>query len=111
MNILFDQGTPRPLRHYLAEHSVDTAAERGWSDLDNGDLLEAAEDEGYDLLITTDQNIRHQQDLANRSISIMVLLSTAWPPHPVAGRRDPRCGKRDGSWGDKGDRHLKRAEE
>ena len=79
MNILFDQGTPRPLQHYLAEHSVDTASERGWSDLDNGDLLEAAEDGGYDLLITTDQNIRHQQNLADRSISIMVLLSTAWP--------------------------------
>ena len=79
MKILFDQGTPRPLQHYLAEHSVDTASERGWSDLDNGDLLEAAEDEGYDLLITTDQNIRHQQDLANRNIAILVLLSTAWP--------------------------------
>ena len=79
MKILFDQGTPRPLRHSLAEHLVDTAAERGWSDLDNGDLLKAAEDEGYDLLITTDQNIRHQQDLANRNIAILVLLSTAWP--------------------------------
>ena len=79
MKILFDQGTPRPLRHSLAEHSVDTASERGWSDLDNGDLLQAVENEGYDLLITTDQNIRHQQDLANRNIAIMVLLSTAWP--------------------------------
>ena len=79
MKILFDQGTPKPLWNYLAAHSVDTASERGWSDLDNGDLLEAAEDEGYDLLITTDQNIRHQQDLANRNIAILVLLSTAWP--------------------------------
>ena len=79
MKILFDQGTPRPLRHSLAEHSVDTASERGWSDLDNGNLLQAAEDEGYDLLITTDQNIRYQQDLTNRSIAILVLLSTAWP--------------------------------
>ena len=79
MKILLDHDTPRPLRNYLAAHSVATAAERGWSDLDNGDLLEAAEDEGYDLLITTDQNIWHQQDLADRSISIMVLLSTAWP--------------------------------
>ena len=79
MKILFDQGTPRPLRNYLAAHSVDTASERGWSDLDNGDFLQAAEDEGYDLLITTDQNIRHQQDLANRNIAILVLLSTAWP--------------------------------
>ena len=79
MKILFDQGTPRPLRHSLAEHAVDTASERGRSDLDNGDLLEAAEDEGYDLLITTDQNIRHQQNLADRNIAILVLLSTAWP--------------------------------
>ena len=79
MKILFDQGTPRPLRHSLSEHSVDTASERGWSDLDNGTLLQAAEDEGYDLLITTDQNIRHQQDPANRNIAILVLLSTAWP--------------------------------
>ena len=79
MKILFDQGTPRPLRHHLVEHLVDTASERSWSDLDNGDLLQAAEDEGYDLLITTDQKIRHQQDLANRNIAILVLLSTAWP--------------------------------
>ena len=79
MKILFDQGTPRPLRHSLAEHSVGTASERGWSDLGNGNLLQAAEDEGYDLLITTDQNIRYQQDLANRNIAILVLLSTAWP--------------------------------
>ena len=79
MKILFDQGTPKPLRNYLAAHSVDTASERGWSDLDNGDLLQVAEDGGYDLLITTDQNIRHQQDLANRNIAILVLLSTAWP--------------------------------
>ena len=79
MKILFDQGTPRPLRHSLAARLVDTASERGRSDLDNGDLLEAAENEGYDLLITTDQNIRHQQDLANMNIAILVLLSTAWP--------------------------------
>ena len=79
MKILFDQGTPRPLRSYLAEHSVDTASERGWSNLDNGDLLAAAEAEGYDLLLTTDQHIRHQQNLANRKLAIMVLLSTAWP--------------------------------
>ena len=79
MKILFDQGTPKPLQNYLAAHSVDTASERGWSDLDNGDLIEAAEDEGYNLLITTDQNIRHQQDLTNRNVAILVLLSTAWP--------------------------------
>ena len=77
MKILFDQGTPRPLRRYLSGHQVDTAAKRGWSDLDNGDLLDAAENDGYDLLITTDQNLRHQHSITNRSISILVLGSTA----------------------------------
>ena len=55
MKILFDQGTPAPLRRHLAGHSVDTAYERGWSDLPNGDLLDSAELDGYELLITTDQ--------------------------------------------------------
>ena len=63
MKILFDQGTPRPLRSFLPEHAVDTAAGRGWSELSNGELLDIAESEGYELLITTDQNIRHQQNL------------------------------------------------
>ena len=79
MKILFDQGTPRPLRGHLHEHSVDTAAERGWSELGNGDLVAAAEQEGYEVLITTDQNMRFQQNLTDRRMAIVVLLSTAWP--------------------------------
>ena len=79
MKILFDQGTPAPLRQYLAPHSVDTAFERGWSDWHNGALLAVVAQEGYDLLITTDQNLRHQQDLTNRPFAIIVLLSTSWP--------------------------------
>ena len=79
MKVLFDQGTPAPLRQHLAGHSVDTAAEKGWSDLDNGDLIEQAEREGYEVLITTDQNMRHQQNLTGRWLAIAVLLSTAWP--------------------------------
>ncbi len=54
-------------------------AEQGWSELDNGDLIERAEDEGYDILVTTDQNMRHQQNLAGRRLAAVVLLSTAWP--------------------------------
>ncbi|MDE0132031.1 MAG: hypothetical protein OXQ32_07220 [bacterium] len=79
MKILFDQGTPAPLRRRLDGHVVDTAAERGWSDLDNGDLIDNAEREGYDVLITTDQNLRHQQNFAARRLAVVVLLSTAWP--------------------------------
>ena len=79
MRILFDQGTPAPLRRHLDGHVVDTAAERGWSDLDNGDLIDNAEQAGYDVLITTDQNLRYQQNLAGRRLAVVVLLSTAWP--------------------------------
>ena len=79
MRILFDHGTPRPLRNHRPEHTVDTASEMGWSEMSNGDLLDHAEREGYQLLITTDQNMRHQQNIAGRRLAIAVLLSTAWP--------------------------------
>ena len=79
MRLLFDQGTPVPLRRHLADHSVDTAADKGWSDLDNGDLIEKAEADGYEVLITTDQNMRYQQNLRGRRLAVVVLLSTAWP--------------------------------
>jgi hypothetical protein len=79
MKILFDQGTPVPLRRYLSGHSVNTAYEKGWAELTNGDLLSTAEQEGYEVLITTDRNLRYQQNLASRRITIVVLLSTSWP--------------------------------
>lgn len=79
MRILFDQGTPVPLRQYLTEHLVDTAFELGWATLDNGDLLDQAEREGYELLITTDQQLSNQQNLSDRELAILVLLSTSWP--------------------------------
>ncbi len=79
MKILFDQGTPVPLRRYLPEHIIDTAYERGWSELSNGDLLTMAEQDSYELLITTDRNLRYQQNLASRQIAIVVLMSTSWP--------------------------------
>ena len=79
MRILFDQGTPAPLRHPLAGHSVETAYERGWSSLNNGDLLAAAEGAGFDLFVTTDQNLRYQQNLVGRRLAILVLPTTRWP--------------------------------
>jgi predicted nuclease of predicted toxin-antitoxin system len=79
MKILFDQGTPVPLRKFLPDHTIETAYDRGWSALTNGDLLAMAEQGGYDLMITTDQNLRYQQNLASRQIAIVVLLSTSWP--------------------------------
>ena len=79
MRILFDQGTLVPLRQYLIEHSVTTAYEEGWSNLSNGDLLKSAEDKGYQIFVTTDRNLRYQQNLSDRQIAIVVLLSTSWP--------------------------------
>jgi len=79
VKVLFDQGTPVPLRRHLPRHRVDTAFERGWAQLRNSALIDMAEEHGYQLLITTDQSLRHQQDLAKRRLAVMVLMSTAWP--------------------------------
>ena len=79
MKILFDQGTPVPLRRYLSEHNVATAAEMGWSQLTNGELLAAATDGGFEIFVTTDQNLRYQQNLKERTIAVVVLMSASWP--------------------------------
>ena len=66
MKILFDHGTPAPLRRHLPKHSVDRSAERGWELLENGELIIRAEEEGYEVIVTTDQSMRYQQNLAGR---------------------------------------------
>ncbi len=78
MRILFDQGTPAPLRHELPGHEIATAFEMGWDKLSNGDLLQAAETQ-FDAFITTDQNLRYQQNVAQRRLAILVLPTTSWP--------------------------------
>lgn len=78
MRVLFDQGTPVPLRRFLTRHSIQTVAEQQWSTLGNGELLDAAE-AGFDVLVTTDKNIRHQQNMARRTIAIVVLGRPQWP--------------------------------
>lgn len=79
MKVLFDQGTPAPLRKALVGHVVETAYERGWSALLNGDLIAAAEKAGFDVLVTTDKNLKYQQNLAGRRLAILVLFTTSWP--------------------------------
>ena len=79
MLILFDHGTPRGLARALPGHTVTEAKARGWDRLSNGDLLKAAEEAAFDLLLTTDQRIRYQQNLKSRKIAIVVLSgSTKW---------------------------------
>lgn len=79
MRILFDQGTPVPLRRFLHPHTVDTATEMGWSTLTNGELISSAEQVGFDAMITTDQNLKYQQNLTHRKVAIVVLKTTSWP--------------------------------
>ena len=84
MRILFDQATPVPLRRFLSGHSVSTAAQQGWDELQNGDLLKAAEGEGFEVLVTTDKNMQYQQNFSTRKIAIVVLGKGNWPliePH------------------------------
>jgi hypothetical protein len=76
MRILFDHGTPRGIVPALVGHTVITAYAQGWDRLNNGALLWAAEDAGIDVLLTTDQGIRYQQNLADRQIAIVVLTGT-----------------------------------
>lgn len=79
MKILFDQGTPVPLRDHIQSHQIDTVYERGWSQLRNGELLTNAEQDGYQVFVTTDQKLKYQQSLKDRMIAIVVLRSTSWP--------------------------------
>ena len=58
MRVLFDQGTPEPLRRALTQYEIVTAYERGWSKLKNGELLDAAEREGFEVFVTTDTNLK-----------------------------------------------------
>lgn len=79
MRILFDQGTPAPLRRSLAEHEVDTVFEKGWDQLKNGDLLAVAILNSYEVLVSTDQSLRHQHDLRQVRLGIVILMTTSWP--------------------------------
>jgi len=79
MKILFDQGTPAPLRRFLTNHEIDTVFEKGWGHLTNGDVLAVAVRNGYEVLISTDQNLRYQQDLRRIRLGIVVLMTTSWP--------------------------------
>src|SRR5260370_6950792 len=91
MLVLFDNGTPRTLARFLIDrHMVTEARARGWEELENGELLNEAEAAGFEVLVTTDKNLRYQQNLAGRKIAIVVLGQGRWTlirphvPHVVA---------------------------
>ncbi|HTW56728.1 MAG TPA: hypothetical protein VMD99_01215 [Terriglobales bacterium] len=78
MLILFDHGTPRGIARSLTGHEVREAQALGWDRLTNGELLAAAEESGFDVLLTTDKNIRYQQNLTGRKIAVTVLGQGRW---------------------------------
>ena len=78
MRILFDHDVPRTLRRHLTGHEVETAREKGWAELSNGDLLNEAEREGYEAFITADQKMPYQQNLGRRVLGIVILRSNNW---------------------------------
>lgn len=68
-----------PLRDASTTHYVETAYERGWGTCENGELLRLAEAEGFEVFVTTERNLRHQQNLSGRTIGIVVLTTPSWP--------------------------------
>jgi hypothetical protein len=79
VKILFDANTPAPLARFLRGHEVVRADELGWQGLENGALLDAAEQAGFDLLLTCDQNVRYQQSFVSRKLALVILFSNHWP--------------------------------
>jgi hypothetical protein len=78
MLVLFDHGTPRGIARALQGHTVKEARAQGWDTLSNGELLKAAEDAGFDVLLTTDTNLPHQQNLEGRKLAIVILSKNRW---------------------------------
>jgi predicted nuclease of predicted toxin-antitoxin system len=78
MRILLDHNIPVPLRSALEGHEVETAYERGWAELTNGELLTTAEASGFNLLITSDKGVRHQQNWSGRKLALLVLSTNDW---------------------------------
>jgi len=67
------------LRHSLSHHDVRTTAQEGWDKLQNGALLAAATQAGFDVFVTCDQNMSHQQNMSGRRIAMVVINTNSWP--------------------------------
>jgi hypothetical protein len=94
MRILLDQGTPASFGKNLSKHDVSTAYEMGWAGLDNGALLRSAE-QSFDILITTDQNLRYQENLRGRRLAVLVLPTIDLDEDAAAPCAHRRGGRKD----------------
>jgi hypothetical protein len=79
VKILFDNGTPKPIARSLTGHEITYARRIGWHQLGNGELIQKAEEAGYEVLLSTDRNIQYQQNLSGRKIALVVLGNQQWP--------------------------------
>ena len=80
MRIIFDENVPAGVRSFLSKHEVRTFVEMQWHpQLENGKLLKAAEASGFAVMVTSDQNIRYQQNLTGRKLALVVLGANIWP--------------------------------
>ena len=75
MRILFDECVPRPLRRELPGHDVRTIREMGWAGKKNGELLALMAGAGFEMLLTVDQNLHHQQNLAASGVAVVVMVA------------------------------------
>jgi len=78
VKVLFDHNVPHKLRGSLSGHEVATADEMGWSLLENGELLRAAENAGFAVMVTCDKNLSYQQNLLGRELALVVLSTNNW---------------------------------
>ena len=75
MHILLDECVPRPLKRELSDYDIRTVVERGWSGKKNGELLQLMVQEGFTILLTTEQNLRYQQNLQQAGVAVVVLVA------------------------------------
>ncbi len=98
MRILFDQGTPVAIRDRLENHSVRTANAQGWSTLTNGELLRVAERAGFEVLLTTDTSLPHQQNLEGRKLAVVILTRNPLGADQAKNGGDRGCGEFGEGW-------------
>lgn len=75
MRILLDECVPRPLKRELVDYEIRTVVEMGWSGKKNGELLRRMNQDGFTVLLTTDQNLRYQQNLEQAGVAVIVLAA------------------------------------
>lgn len=78
MKVLLDENLDHRLRKNLGSHEVFTASYKGWDGFKNGKLLQAAENDGFDVLVTGDQTLSLEQNLTGRRLAIVALSSVEW---------------------------------